>query len=82
MGKPIVSRLVRVSAAQYAQAIADVFGPTIAQGTNPNQGDARVSGLLAVGASRVSYSPAGFSSADDLAENIAQQVTNPAIETP
>ena len=78
MGKPAISRLVRVSSAQYEQTISDVFGPTIAQGANPNQGDARVSGLLAVGASRISYSPAGFSSSDDLAENIAQQVTDSA----
>jgi hypothetical protein len=77
MGNPVFSRLVRVSAAQYRQIIADVFGPTILPADNPNQGDARVGGLLAVGAGQVSYSPAGFASAHDLAETIAQQVTSP-----
>lgn len=78
MGKPAVARLVRVSAEQYRQIIADVFGPTIVLRNDLNQADARISGLLAVGNANVSYSPASFASAHDLAEGIAQQVTNAA----
>ena len=77
MGKPAISRLIRVSGAQYQQIIADVFGPTILPADNPNQGEARIGGLLAVGAAQVSYSSAGFASAHDMAEHIAQQVTSP-----
>jgi hypothetical protein len=78
MGQPEISRLVRVSGSQYTRIIADVFGPTISTAHNPNQGDARIGGLLAIGAAQVSYSAAGFSSAHDLAEDVAQQVTDPA----
>jgi hypothetical protein len=77
MGKPAMARLVRVSAEQYRQTIADVFGPTVVLHNNLNQADARISGLLAVGAGQVSYSSSGFASADELAQNIAQQVTSP-----
>lgn len=77
MGKPDVARLVRVTASQYRQIIADVFGPTVVLHNNLNQADARVDGLLAVGAAQVSYSPAELDSADELAENIARQVTGP-----
>jgi hypothetical protein len=78
MGKPAVARLVRMNAQQYRQVIADVFGPTVVLHNNLNQADARIGGLLAVGDAQVSYSPAGFASADELAENIAQQVTSPS----
>ena len=78
IGKPAISRLVRLSASQYAQTIVDIFGPTIEQGTNPNQGEARVSGLLAVGAARVSYSPAAFSSAQVSLRKLPPPTSGPA----
>jgi hypothetical protein len=78
LGKPAMARLVRVSAEQYRQIIADVFGAAVVLHNQLNQGDARVGGLLAVGDAQVSYSSAGFASADELAESIAQQVMSPA----
>ena len=77
MGKPGIARLVRVSAAQYGQIVSDVFGPTIVAPNSPNHAEARISGLLAIGASQVSLSPAEFSAAHDLAEGVADGSDEP-----
>jgi len=72
---PIAMR--RVTADQYRQTIADVFAPDI-KVVGRFEPDARRDGLLAVGTSWVSVTPAGFEQYDSIARNIAAQVVAPA----
>lgn len=63
----------RLSPEQYRTIIHDVFGPTVDLGGR-FEPDLRVEGLLAVGASKVSVSPAGMEQYDAMARSIASQV--------
>ena len=69
-GGPLAMR--RLTATQYQATIADVLGPdlTVAGRIEP---DNRRSGLLAVGASFVSVTGAGFEQYDAIARNLAEQ---------
>jgi hypothetical protein len=66
----------RLTPAQYRNVIADVFGPTILLGGRFDL-DMRVDGLMEVGASQVSISPAGMEQYDIMARAIADQVVDP-----
>jgi hypothetical protein len=67
----------RLTAAQYHRAIADVFGPTI-RIEGQFEPDLRASGLLAVGAARVSVTASGLEQYDAMARGIAAQVVDEA----
>ncbi|MCP4906229.1 MAG: DUF1592 domain-containing protein [bacterium] len=71
---PIAMR--RITADQYRQTIADVFGPEI-KIVGRFEPDARRNGLLAVGTAWVSITPAGFEQYDAIARRIAEQVVAP-----
>jgi hypothetical protein len=63
----------RLSEAQYAQSIEDIFGPGI---TIPGRFEPRLrdEGLLAIGDSKVAVTPSGFEQYDLRAREIASQV--------
>ncbi len=63
----------RLTAEQYANIVAEVFGPSIAM-SGRFEPDARVDGLLEVGAGRVSVSVDGMAEYDSMARAIASQV--------
>jgi hypothetical protein len=65
----------RLTADQYANIVAEVFGPSIAM-SGRFEPDARVDGLLEVGAGRVSVSVDGMAEYDSMARAIASQVMN------
>ena len=71
---PIAMR--RITADQYRQTIADVFGSDI-RVVGRFEPDARRDGLLAVGTAWVSVTPAGFEQYDSIARRIAAQVVAP-----
>ena len=71
---PIAMR--RITADQYRQTIADVFAPDI-KVVGRFEPDPRRDGLLAVGASWVTISPAGFEQYDSIARRIAEQIVAP-----
>jgi hypothetical protein len=71
-GPPAVRRLTD---SQYRQSLADIFGPDI-KVTGRFEPDMRVDGLLAVGAGRISVTPAGFEQYEAMARSIAAQVLN------
>jgi hypothetical protein len=68
---PQVTR--RLTADQYRNIIADVFGEDIDLGGRLEP-DLRVDGLLAVGASEVSIAPAGMEQYDAMARAVAGQI--------
>ena len=67
----------RLTADQYRQSIADIFGPdiTVAGRFEP---EVRTQGLLAVGTATITVSPAGFEQYDVMARAIAAQVLDEA----
>jgi len=73
-GPPVMRRL---NQEQYAQTVADVFGPDIAVGfrTEP---EIREAGLLAVGSSHSSFAPSSLEQFDRAAHAVAIQVTDEA----
>ena len=70
---PVAMR--RLTAEQYRQIIADVFGPTVKL-TGRFEPDVRESGLIAVGASQVSVTASGLEQYDAMARAIAAQVVD------
>ncbi|MDB5392583.1 MAG: hypothetical protein JWM91_89 [Rhodospirillales bacterium] len=72
-GGPIVVR--RLTQEQYQTIIADIFGADIKIGGR-FEPDLRKSGLLAVGASEVSVTPAGFEQYDSMARGAAAQIVD------
>jgi hypothetical protein len=68
---PAVTR--RLTAEQYRNIIADVFGEDIDLGGR-FEPDLRADGLLAVGASQVSIAPAGMEQYDAMGRAIAEQI--------
>ena len=66
----------RLSAQQYQNIIADVFGATVELGGR-FEPDLRVNGLLAVGEGDVSITAAGIEQYDTMARRIAAQVVDP-----
>jgi hypothetical protein len=72
-GGPLAMR--RLTEAQYRQTIADIFGVDI-KIAGRFEPDLRKSGLLAVGASDVSVTRAGFEEYDLLAHSIAAQAVD------
>lgn len=70
---PPPATVLRLTADQYRNIIADVFGPAIDLGGRIEP-DLRLDGLLAVGASSVSVTAAGMEQYDAMADAIAQQV--------
>jgi hypothetical protein len=72
-----VPNMRRLTQDQYRQSVADIFGPDIkvAGRFEPN---VRLEGLLAVGSSEVSITPAGFEQYNAMARNIAAQVVDEA----
>lgn len=72
---PIAMR--RLTEAQYRSSIADVLGDDIIV-AGRIEPDNRRSGLLAVGASFVSVTPAGFEQYDAIARSVAEQALDPA----
>jgi len=71
---PIAMR--RITAEQYRQTIADVFGADISV-VGRFEPDARRDGMLAVGTAWVAVTPAGFEQYDLIARRIAVQVVAP-----
>ncbi|MFM8409659.1 MAG: DUF1588 domain-containing protein [Alphaproteobacteria bacterium] len=71
------SAMRRLTSAQYRATVADVLGEdAVAPGRfEPDQ---RVSGLLAVGASDVSVTPAGLEQYDAMAREVARRALDPA----
>src|ERR1700749_3793455 len=65
----------RLSADQYKQVIADIFGPTI-KVAGRFEPDNRAEGLLAVGSSKISVTATGFQQYDSMARGIANQVVS------
>jgi len=65
----------RLTSDQYANIIAEVFGPSI-QLSGRFEPDARVDGLVEVGAGRVSVSVDGMAQYDSMARGIAAQVVS------
>ena len=65
----------RLSAEQYQNILADVFGPTIELGGR-FEPELRVGGLLAVGSGTVSITAVGMEQFDAMARNIARQVVD------
>ena len=65
----------RLTAEQYQAIIGDVFGSAIALGGR-FEPELRVGGLLAVGSSSVSMTPAGMEQYDGMARKIASQVVD------
>ncbi len=65
----------RLSATQYENIIADVFGPTI-ELSGRFEPDLRVDGLLALGTGNVSITAAGLEQYDSMARAIASQVVS------
>ena len=69
------SNVRRLTETQYRSTIADVFGPDI-KVVGRFEPDLRVEGLLAVGTTAVSITPAGLEHYDAIAQGIAAQVTD------
>ncbi|MGE4065027.1 MAG: DUF1592 domain-containing protein [Rhodospirillaceae bacterium] len=67
----------RITSDQYANVIAEVFGPSI-QLSGRFEPDPRVDGLVEVGAGRVSVSVDGMAEYDSMARGIAAQVVSEA----
>jgi hypothetical protein len=67
----------RLTSDQYANIIAEVFGPSI-QLSGRFEPDPRVDGLIEVGAGRVSVSVDGMAQYDSMARGIAAQVVSEA----
>ena len=65
----------RLTEAQYRRAIADIFGEDI-KVVGRFEPDLRVDGLLAVGTSAISVSPAGLEQYDDIGRGVAEQATD------
>jgi hypothetical protein len=65
----------RLTPDQYRTIIADVFGPEIQLGAR-FEPEVRIDGLLAIGAGKVSVTPAGMEQYDVMADTIAAQVTD------
>jgi hypothetical protein len=74
-GPPTVRRLTE---AQYRQSITDIFGAEI-KIAGRFEPDVRREGLLAVGASEVAVTRAGFEQYDVMARNIAAQVVSETL---
>lgn len=72
-----VPNMRRLTQDQYRQSIADVFGTDIKVGGR-FEPDVRLEGLLAVGSSEVSITPAGFEQYNAMARTIAAQVVDEA----
>ncbi len=71
---PIAMR--RITADQYRQTIADIFGSDI-KVVGRFEPDARRDGLLAVGTAWVSITPTGFEQYESIGRRIAEQVVSP-----
>jgi hypothetical protein len=69
-------RIRVITAEQYRNTIADVFGADIAVTGRFDQ-PTRTDGLLAIGAGLASITPAAFEQFDQMARSIAQQVVSP-----
>ena len=69
------AQLRRLTEAQYRNSIADVFGPSIVISGRFDPLE-RIEGLLAVGASAATITPAGLERYEALARSIAEQVVN------
>jgi len=67
----------RLTADQYRLSVTDIFGQTIKFGGR-FEPDVRQDGLLAVGASKVSVTAAGFEQYDAIARSVADQVVSAA----
>lgn len=76
VGKSGVARAVRIDDGQYKQIIADIFGPTLVLDARLAESQKRSAGLLAVGDSEVSFTSAGFESAENMAQLVANQVVD------
>ena len=69
--------LVRLTRDQYLNSIADIFGPDIKVGGRFDP-ETRVEGLLAIGSSEASISPAGAEQYLKMARDVASQVVDEA----
>jgi hypothetical protein len=67
---------VRITPEQYQRSIHDIFGPSIEIEPNTVETGFRDQGLLAVGARRLTLTPAGLERDAALAQQIAEQVTD------
>jgi hypothetical protein len=65
----------RLTEAEYRQTVADVFGGDI-KVAGRFEPDMRADGLLAIGAAKVTVTPAGFEQYDAMAQGIAAQVVD------
>ena len=74
-GEAPPSQLRRLTEAQYRRAVADVFGPDITV-VGRFEPDMRVEGLLAVGSSAVSITPAGLEQYEEIGRGVAAQVVD------
>lgn len=71
---PAPPRLRRLTQAQFHHTVRDVFGPDVIV-TGPLDADARLDGLVAVGATSATVSPRGVELYEEAALSIAEQVT-------
>jgi hypothetical protein len=78
VGQGAIARLIRLDDDQYKQAMIDVFGPTLVLNSALAESEKRSAGLLAVGDAEVSYTSAGFESAENMAQLVADQAVDPA----
>ncbi len=72
IGSPFVTRMQRLTAAQYRTTIADVFGPAIV--VPDLEADSRIAGFDELGAALVSTSARGVELYDAAAASVAKQV--------
>ena len=70
----------RLTPDQYRQSVANIFGETIKFGGR-FEPDVRQEGLMAIGATRVSVTAAGFEQYDAIARSIADQVVSEAYRS-
>lgn len=71
------SQVLRLTEAQYRNAIADIFGTDI-KVVGRFEPDLRIDGLYSVGASAVAVTSAGLAQYEEIARGIAAQVTDEA----
>jgi len=73
-GRPVIRRL---TSEQYANSIADIFGPNVDLGGR-FEPEVRKGGLVAVGSSEATITASGLEQFDNMARKIAAQVMDPS----
>lgn len=74
----VVTRMFRLSEAQYLNSVRDIFGPTITLSTGMNEAETRYAGLLAAGEAQRGMTSSAYAAAETMAGEVAAQVFAPA----